>query len=165
MAAQPVHESRRRAVVAATIVLTVAAATIWWAVDRSPQSTIELVTPAGRLVVDVARTPETRARGLSNRASSKHDGLLLVWDVPGRHPIWMSDMQFALDLLWLDRDGRVRSVIADVPPWERQPCPLYAPPGTESSTSVLEVPTNTARRHALTVGSIVRAIEGHVVKP
>jgi uncharacterized protein len=165
MAAQPVHQSRRRAVVAALIILTVAAAATWWAVDRGTQSTLQLVTPGGRLVVDVARTPERRARGLSKRASSTHDGLLLVWDAPGKHPIWMADMQFALDLVWLDGDGHVLGVIADVPPCERQPCPLYALPGTDGSTSVLEVPADTARRHGITVGSIVRVIENNSVRP
>jgi uncharacterized membrane protein (UPF0127 family) len=138
------------------VLLAAAAFVIWFAVDQQRESVFELVAPRGKLLVEVAQTPEARAKGLSNRTSVTHDGLLLLWDAPGRHPIWMADMRFALDIVWLDADGRVLAVLTGVPQCAASPCPMYEPPGTESSTSALELPAGSAARHAIEVGSIVR---------
>lgn len=148
--------SWRRAVAGTMVVVAVAASTVWFASERLGESTLELVAPKGTFVVETARTPEARATGLSNRTSIAHGGLLLEWNAPGRHPIWMADMRFALDLVWLDADGRVLAVLQNVPPCEQQPCPLYEPRGTDRSTSVLEIPAGGAARYAIEVGSVVR---------
>jgi uncharacterized membrane protein (UPF0127 family) len=142
--------------VGAVVVLAAAAFVIWLAVDQQRESALELVAPRGTLLVEVAQTPEARAKGLSNRASVTHDGLLLLWDAPGRHPIWMADMRFALDIVWLDEYGRVLAVLTGVPQCAASPCPMYEPSGTEPSTSVLELPAGSAARHAIEVGSVVR---------
>jgi uncharacterized membrane protein (UPF0127 family) len=71
----------------------------------------------------------------------------------------MADMRFALDLVWLDANWRVLALLENVPPCEREPCPLYEPPASERSTSVLEVPAGSAVRHAITVGSVLRIVE------
>jgi uncharacterized membrane protein (UPF0127 family) len=138
------------------VVLAAAASVIWFFVDQQRESALELVAPRGRLLVEVAQTPDARAKGLSNRASLTHDGLLLLWDASGRHPIWMADMRFALDIVWLGEHGRVLAVLTGVPPCAASPCPMYEPPGTETSTSVLELPAGSAARHAIEVGSVVR---------
>ena len=155
----PIGISWRRAIVGAVIVLAVAASTIWFASEQRDGSTLELIAPKGTFVVETARTAEARATGLSNRTSIAHEGLLLVWDAPGSHPIWMVNMKFALDLVWLDANGRVLAVLENVPPCEREPCPLYEPPGSERSTSVLEAPAGHAARYAIAVGSVVRRME------
>lgn len=148
--------SRRGALIGGAIVLAVAASIIWSVLDRQTEIT-ELVASHGTLIVEIARTPPRRAKGLSTRERIEHDGLLLVWDAPGRHPIWMAEMRFALDLVWLDASGRVVALLANVSPCDRQPCPLYEPPGTDRSTAVLETPAGRATRYGITVGSSIDA--------
>lgn len=116
---------------------------------RRSTPTVHLRTPAGTLYVEVASTPHARAAGLANRPSIEHDGLLLDWNERGEHPIWMAEMRFPLDLVWLNNNGKVLAVVAHVPPCPRQPCPLYLPPGTEHSSAVLELPTGAAERHGI----------------
>jgi uncharacterized protein len=116
----------------------------------------ELFTPRGRLLVEVANTPATRARGLSGRERLDLDGLLLEWPKPGRHPIWMADMRFGLDLVWLDADGVVIAGKSNVPACVTGPCPLYEPAHSERSVFVLELPAGAAARRGLTVGASVR---------
>jgi uncharacterized membrane protein (UPF0127 family) len=142
--------------VGAVVVLAAAAFVIWFVVDQQSESALELVAPRGTLLVEVAQTPEARAKGLSNRAGVTHDGLLLLWDAPGRHPIWMADMRFALDIVWLGEQGRVLAALVDVPLCAASPCPMYDPPGTERSTSVLELPAHSAARHGIEIGSVVQ---------
>ena len=157
-----VQGSWRSASIGAAIVLAVAASTIWFAFDRRGELTTEFVAPHGTFVVQIARTPEARASGLSNRTSMEHEGLLLVWDAPGRHPIWMADMRFALDVVWLDASGQVLAVLADVAPCSRHPCPLYEPPGTDRSTAVLEMPSGRAARFGIRVDSTIHANDASV---
>jgi uncharacterized membrane protein (UPF0127 family) len=142
--------------VGAAVVLAAATFVIWLAVDQQRESALELIAPRGTLFVEVAQTPEARAKGLSNRAGVTHDGLLLLWDAPGRHPIWMADMRFALDIVWLGEQGRVLAALVDVPLCAASPCPMYDPPGTERSTSVLELPGHSAARHGIEIGSVVQ---------
>ena len=152
--------SWHRAAVGTAIVLAVAAATIWFVFEPPAESTVELVSPKGVLVVATARTPEARASGLSNRERIPHQGLLLVWETAGRRPIWMAEMLFPLDIVWLDARGRVLAALADVPPCDRQPCPLYEPSGTDRATAVLELPAGYAGRYGIAVDSIIHARGG-----
>jgi hypothetical protein len=82
------------------VALALLMAAIWTSLDTGGLPTIELETPRGRIVVELADTAATRSTGLSDRdALSGIDGMLLKWDAPGTHPIWMAGMQFPLDLL------------------------------------------------------------------
>jgi len=153
--------SLRRVAVGAAVALALLTAAIWTTIDKRNLPTTQLETPRGTIVVEVADTPAARSVGLSNRRGlSGVDGLLLKWDVPGRHPIWMAEMHFALDLVWLDRDGRIVAVLADVPPCRGNPCSLYEPAGSERSVAVLEMPAGGAASRGIAVGVIVRSSTG-----
>jgi uncharacterized protein len=147
----------RTAWIGAVIIIAVGASVIWLVFDRRRELTTELIAADGTFIVEIARTPEARANGLARRTTTNHDGLLLVWDEPARHPIWMADMRFALDLIWLDARGHVLALLANVPPCDRQPCSLHEPPGTDRSTAVLEMPAGRAASYRITVGSSIDA--------
>jgi uncharacterized membrane protein (UPF0127 family) len=81
-----------------------------------------------RLAVGVADTPQTRARGLMNRESlGEVDGLLFVFDEADRHTFWMRNTLVPLDIAWLDDDGRIVRIAADVQPCRLPPCPRFRP--------------------------------------
>jgi uncharacterized protein len=142
------------------LVLAMTMTTFMW-IERAALPRVELVAPRGRLLVEVADTPATRARGLSGRERLELDGLLLEWPAAGRHPIWMADMRFSLDLVWLDASGAVLAVARRVPPCTRSSCPLYEPAGTERSVAVLEVPAGDADHRGLDVGARVRRLSAN----
>ena len=147
----------RRTLVASAVTLALVTAIIWTSIEDDRSQTIQLETPNGMMVVDVANTPAARATGLSNRGVLQGiDGLLLLWDGPGRHPIWMARMLFSLDLVWLDQDGRVMAVLDDVPPCRAEPCPLYERDRTERSVAVLEMPAGSAASDRIVIGALVR---------
>lgn len=85
---------------------------------------------------EVADTNELRNLGLSNRKSLDiKQAMLFVFDEPGRHSFWMKDMNFAIDMIWLDQDGRVVTIAHDAKP-ESYPN-SFAPEG--DSLYVVEV--------------------------
>jgi uncharacterized protein len=144
---------QRRIASALLIMAAVAAFASWHLHDRGTEAVVAVKTPRGTLRVKTARTPEARGRGLSNRDAPDFDGLLLQWDDAGAHPIWMSEMRFPLDLLWLDASGYVRAVIPHAPACTAAPCPQYLPAGTGSANAVLEVRAGQATHHGIVVGT------------
>ena len=60
------------------------------------------------LQLDVAQSPEKKRRGLSDRRTLAADeGMLFLYERPGRYGFWMKDMNFPIDIIWLDKDNRV----------------------------------------------------------
>lgn len=65
----------------------------------------------------VADSDTTRIRGLSGRPSlSNGQAMLFVFPNDGTHGIWMKDMRFAIDILWVDRDGTIVHIEQEVRP-------------------------------------------------
>ena len=75
--------------------------------DQLPE--VVHVKIAGQVIkVELAITPEARARGLSGRQGLTQDeGMLFVFDTPGKYPFWMKDMNFAIDMIWISEDSKV----------------------------------------------------------
>lgn len=64
-----------------------------------------------------AETEEARIKGLSGRSELKaQTGMLFVYDNPGRQCIWMKEMNFNLDIIWLDEAKKITKIKQNVPP-------------------------------------------------
>ena len=76
-----------------------------------------LTTSTGEDIrVEVADTLKKRSLGLGKRASLKKGwGMLFVFDKKNEHRFWMKDMQFPLDIIWLD-NNRIVHIIHNVQP-------------------------------------------------
>ena len=142
--------------VGAAVGLALVLSLVWISVDgwKHPEL-VQLIAPAGLLRVELADTAARRAAGLSHRDVVLGDGLLLQWEAPGRHPIWMAEMRFPLDVAWLAGDGHVLAVLTNVVPCAAEPCPLYAPAGTDTSVGVLELPAGGAAKYGVVTGTRV----------
>jgi uncharacterized membrane protein (UPF0127 family) len=65
----------------------------------------------------VADTPELRTKGLSNTKSlPRGEGMLFVFKTANHACFWMKDMNYALDMVWLDADKKVVNLQANVQP-------------------------------------------------
>lgn len=65
------------------------------------------------LQVEVADTKETRINGLSGRSQiPANQGMLFIFEESGIYSIWMKNMNFPLDVFWINEEG----VIVDM--WE-----------------------------------------------
>jgi uncharacterized membrane protein (UPF0127 family) len=112
---------------------------------------------APRVRVEIAETDEARARGLMFRDSLAEDeGMLFVFDEPERYGFWMKNVRVALDLLWLDRRGRIVWIVEAAPPCAGERCPTYR--SAVNASFVLEVAAGFVHRHGIAVGDPVTII-------
>lgn len=99
--------------------------------------------------VEVAATPDQRAKGLSGReALTSSEGMLFIFERADFHAFYMPDMNFPIDIIWMDDDLRVVDISKDVPP-ESYP-ELFTP--QEPARYVLEVVAGFADSHGIKTG-------------
>lgn len=102
--------------------------------------------------VFVAETPMELERGLGGRDSlSPADGMLFVFPEDGVYGIWMKNMRFSIDIVWLSAEGQVVHIEERVSP-ETYP---QAFRNTELARFVLELPAGGAEAHGIRPGSIL----------
>ncbi len=106
------------------------------------------------LVLEVARSPARRARGLMfRREIPRGTGMLFVLDRADRQPFWMYQCLVSLDIIWLDDRGEIVDISPHTPPCSEQPCPTYAPRAPASL--VIELAAGEAARLGLAPGGRV----------
>lgn len=79
------------------------------------------------LMVAIADTPAARSRGLAGTADlGPLDGMLFAYQEPVEGGFFMRGVTMALDIAFVDAEGRVLSVLT-MPLCTADPCPTYAP--------------------------------------
>ncbi len=77
----------------------------------------EIVFKGESFVLEVAQTEEERVKGLSGRENLPEDTVLLfVFPTVSDHGIWMKDMFFSIDIIWMDEELVVVDYRKDVSP-------------------------------------------------
>lgn len=65
----------------------------------------------------VADSWPERIAGLSNTPSLPEDTVkFFVFDSDGYHSIWMKDMNYSIDIIWVDKDGVIVDLVTEVSP-------------------------------------------------
>lgn len=81
--------------------------------SHPPLSTVPIAVRLNGLIVEVetAYTEQARYLGLSNRKSlGEKNGLLMVFDEEGEYGIVMRDMNFSIDVIWIDDDFKIVTI-------------------------------------------------------
>ena len=103
-----------------------------------------------QIEVSVADTPALREEGLSGTNRLPEGvGKLFVFDTPGMYGFWMKDMQYSIDIVWIDAAWQVVGVTPGLAP-ETYPTIFYPP---KAVLYVLEVPEGSTGVDKLTVGT------------
>jgi len=125
----------------------------------APESGPRVVMPSGAVYsAELAKTPEEQAQGLMFRESlPPRHGMLFLFPEPGVHKFWMKNTMIPLDMIWLDREGRVVFVSADTPPCKADPCPSYGPDAPAST--VLEIAGGMAAKEGVKAGTLLKLID------
>jgi hypothetical protein len=107
--------------------------------------------------VSTVISPEARKKGLSGRSTlASGTGLLFIFDVLSYQSMWMPDMNFALDIIWLDENMRVVNANYNVQPCETDDCPSY--PSVKLVKYAIEMRAGDANKYGLVNDSEISVI-------
>jgi len=124
--------------------------------------------PWGTIMVDkvplqvmIADSEPRRIRGLMFQDQLPYDqGMIFVFEKPGLYSLWMLNMQFSLDMIWFDQDGKIVHIEKDVPPCktplEIAACQSVVPDG--EAVYVLEVTSGFIDQNNITKDSVLKII-------
>ena len=105
-----------------------------------------------RFRVEVADTPETRARGLMFvEEMPQGEGMLFAYDAPQPVAFWMRDTLIPLDMIFLSPEGVVTRVHENAVPGDETPIP-----GGDGVQFVLEINGGLARAYGIEPGDAAR---------
>lgn len=136
-------------VAAAIALVLVAAIFILMFVFRQTKATTISI---GSTVVTakIAHTDAQRKQGLSGTDPlGANEGMLFVYPAVGRHGIWMKDMRYSIDIIWLSKDKKVIDSRESVSP---STYPEVFLPG-EDAQYVLEVPAGFVKSQNILTGT------------
>lgn len=121
--------------------------------ERSWPGTHAMQLGARTITVEIAGTGRERTRGLSGRPDLAADsGLLFVYLNSDIYGIWMKEMNFAIDILWISEDLRVIHIAENVSPATYPEVFM----SREPARYVLEMKALSARRLGVEVGTPAR---------
>ena len=112
--------------------------------------TTQVYIGSGVYALWLADTEATRIQGLSGVEKLKLDGgLLMAFDSVDTHGIWMKDMKFPLDLIWLSSDKKVVYIVKNAPP-ENPASTVFS--AKEPAKYVLELPAGSVDKAGIRTG-------------
>src|SRR4030066_759414 len=69
------------------------------------------------ITAKIAANSKDRQKGLSKLDSLPLDqGELFIFDKSDKYEIWMKDMKFAIDIIWIDQDKKIVDIASNVAP-------------------------------------------------
>jgi len=141
------------------LLVVILAVLIWWLWQGKsaalPQS--KVIIGQQTFNVEIVDEPQEMIRGLSGRASlAKNHGLLFVYTNKNYLTFWMKDMNFPIDLLWIDGDkiaGMEKNMLPE-PGVVDDSLKRYSSP--QPVNQVLEIPAGSIDAANIKVGDIIK---------
>jgi hypothetical protein len=105
------------------------------------------------VTAEVADNDIKRIKGLMFRKSlPEFEGMLFVFGKEDYYGIWMLNMSFPIDIIWINADKTVVDIVKNAQPC-RIICDTYRP--KEKAQFVLEVNANFTEKYGIDIGSSV----------
>jgi len=122
-----------------------------FAEDQDYAHAIVTTSTGMEISVEVADTVEKRSLGLGKRSGLENGwGMLFVFEKRKQHGFWMKDMQFPLDIIWLE-NHRIVHILRNVQPAKSGVIPPVMKPPV-GVNFVLEIDAGRADELKLQVG-------------
>ena len=105
-----------------------------------------------RFLVEVVSTPDALSQGLSGRISlPQRQGMLFVFPKLEVHSMWMPNMYFPLDIVWIDNEKKIIKIEENISPCSgTNNCTSYS--SLYPTKYAIELNAFDASRIGLTVG-------------
>ncbi len=102
-----------------------------------------------KLLLYVADSVDKKRKWLSGISSIKpNEGMIFVYDEPGRYWFWMSGMKFSLDFIWVDWSGYIVWITPKVSP-DTYPRVFFPP---SKAQYIIELLSGSVEKYGLYTG-------------
>ena len=119
---------------------------------RSKQDFSKMIVNGKEINLEVVKTLEDKRRGLSGRDSLDADaGMLFLFEDSANRSFWMKEMNFPIDILWIDENREIVGIEENVFP-NSFPQKFLSP---KPVPFVVEVNGGWSREHKIKVGDTV----------
>lgn len=103
--------------------------------------------------VEIANTQEQREKGLMFREKiEKNQGMLFINESEGIYPVWMKNMNFPLDIVWLDKDMKTVYIYKNAQPCANE-CQNIVP--DKMAQYIVEINAGEADKNKVKTGDIL----------
>lgn len=106
----------------------------------------------------LSNTPADRKKGLSKYESFPlNRGMIFVFEEKGPYAIWMKDMKFAIDIIWIDENKKIVDIVTNAPPEpgkKDEELTVYKPRG--EAKYILEINAGLVDLHEIQIGDEVK---------
>lgn len=101
--------------------------------------------------VEIANNQSQREYGLMHRTHlAQNQGMLFSYPDQALRRMWMKNTLLPLDVLFLDDEKRIVSLLENLQPCRHAPCPIYT--SRVPARYMLELNANFINRHQITIG-------------
>lgn len=123
-------------------------------INAQDGSKLDFTIAEQNYIFEIVNSPASRILGLSGRQEIGSDGLLFVFDNKDIHNIWMKEMTFNLDLIWV-ADGKVvdltYGLLAPPENVRLEQLPVYSP--SVPANILIEVEEGFIEKNRIKIGS------------
>ncbi|MDP3015163.1 MAG: DUF192 domain-containing protein [bacterium] len=123
---------------------------------------IEILNPVTQLVklrseVEISDTALKRAKGLSGREGlAENQGMLFIFEKPGKPTFWMAGMNFPLDIIWIN-GNKIVDISKDVQPPKSGELPAIISPSVEAD-KVLELSAGAVKKFNIKINDEIKIL-------
>jgi uncharacterized membrane protein (UPF0127 family) len=101
--------------------------------------------------VEISQTLTQLQKGLMYRDRlDENSGMLFVFSSEERHGFWMKNMNFSLDIIWINSEFKVVDIARHVLPCYEGPCQVHTP--SSFARYALEVPAGFTLENNIQIG-------------
>jgi uncharacterized membrane protein (UPF0127 family) len=112
---------------------------------------VPLYVKSKEIRVEVAKTPEERAKGLMGRTHlGENEGMLFIFEKEDYHGFWMKDTLIPLSIAFIDREGRILAVM------DMEPLTLQSHPPPKPVLYALEMKKGWFSANGIKAGDSIR---------
>ena len=106
------------------------------------------------ITAEIADSISERIVGLMNKKSlTNNQGMLFIFNNEGHHGIWMLNMSFSIDILWVDKDYKIIHIVENAQPCMLN-CPVYTP--DEKALYIVEVKSGFVSKNRIKIGDSIK---------
>jgi len=103
---------------------------------------------------EIASSDEEKALGLMYRENlEESSGMLFTFSYDSKLSFWMKNMNFAIDMIWVDSNFRIVDITHNVQPCMEEKCATYSP--SANAKFVIEVSSGFAEQNGIKAGQRV----------